>query len=58
MVLCLLISRLAEHRLRQRLQQSEQTIPKKAQQTNGQTNHALGFPMPEWEFPLGQMYPA
>jgi transposase len=45
MVLSLLIYRLAERRLRQRLQQNQQTIPCPRQQAHQQANHALGFPM-------------
>jgi transposase len=43
MVLCLLIYRLAEHRLRQRLQQSEQTIP-------NQRNLPTAKPTMRWMF--------
>jgi transposase len=43
MVLCLLIYRLAEHRLRQRLQQSEQTIP-------NQVNKPTAKPTMRWVF--------
>jgi transposase len=43
MVLCLLIYRLAEHRLRQRLQQSEQTIP-------NQLNKPTDTPTMRWVF--------
>ena len=43
MVLCLLIYRLAEHRLRQRLQQSEQTIP-------NQRNSPTAKPTMRWVF--------
>ncbi len=43
MVLCLLIYRLAEHRLRQRLQQSKQTIP-------NQRNSPTAKPTMRWVF--------
>jgi transposase len=43
MVLCLLVYRLAEHRLRQRLQESQQTIP-------NQVNKPTDKPTMRWVF--------
>jgi transposase len=43
MVLCLLVYRLAEHRLRQRLQESQQTIP-------NQVNKPTAKPTMRWIF--------
>ncbi len=40
MVLCLLVYRFAEHRLRTRLAEREQAIPKETQQANRDSYHA------------------
>src|SRR5258708_597232 len=45
MILCLLVYRLAEHLLRRQLEATEQTIPKKAQQTDQPPHDALDFPL-------------
>ena len=45
MVLCLLVYRLAEHLLRRQLVATQQTLPKKAQQTDQPPHDALDFPL-------------
>jgi transposase len=45
MVLCLLVYRLVEHLLRRQLVATEQTLPKKAQQSDSPSHDALDFPM-------------